>query len=346
MVRDINSKLDKVISEQSDLRKFIDSRLTNLEKSINDKIVNECKNIRDEMYIEITKVNDNIKSVENHLKDFQDKMIYEVGELQTRVETVESQLQSTQKEPYDADITVVLTGLWYCETEKILEKAQSLVHDGLQETLPVVRAMHTPHRDGKPGIEFHSLDDKVRALRAKSKLSENYQYRRVFVRSSQTHTHRVLHQNTMTILKEMELDQKSRFTGSGRLSLKPATPHTNDIYHPPPPPNQTGPSFPPQGFPPLQTNLQMPVYSHAIYQSNQNFHQTYPAVAGNAPSFNSGNQQGMVSVPKHTSYPHHYPGAPHPGPHQTQMITPTNLASENQQSTIQLPTQPTPVSTA
>ena len=70
------------------------------------------------MYIEITKVNDNFKSVENHLKDFQDKMKYEVGDLQTRVETVESQRQSTQKEPYDADITVVMTGLWYCETEK------------------------------------------------------------------------------------------------------------------------------------------------------------------------------------------------------------------------------------
>ena len=225
MVRDINSKLDKVISEQSDLRKSIESRLTNLEKSQSDKTVNECKNIRDEMCIEITKVNDNFKSVESHLKDYQDKMKNEVGDSQARVETIESPLHSIQKEPYHADVTVVLR---YCETENILAKAQSLVHDGLQETLPVVHTMHTPHRDGKPGIvkiEFQSLDDKVRALRAKSKLSENSQYRRVFVRSSQTHTERVLHQNTMTTLKEMGVDQKFRFTGSGRLSLTPATPH-------------------------------------------------------------------------------------------------------------------------
>ena len=94
-------------------------------------------------------MNGNIKSVESHLANFENKTQNEITESQAWVLTVEGKLRSVHKEPHDADVSVVVTGLRCCESEDISKKAESLVPNDLQEHLQVVRTMSTPHNDGE-----------------------------------------------------------------------------------------------------------------------------------------------------------------------------------------------------
>ena len=49
------------------------------------------------------------------------------------------------------------------------------------------------------------------------KLQENISYRRVYMRSSQTHAERISQHNTQTLLQELGMDRRFRLTGNGRL---------------------------------------------------------------------------------------------------------------------------------
>ena len=81
----------------------------------------------------------------------------------------------------------------------------------------------TPHRDSKPGvvkIEFPSTDLKIQALKKKRALKSQQNYNKVYIRAAQTHEERLIHLNTRVLLKELNLDEKFRTTGSGRLVAK------------------------------------------------------------------------------------------------------------------------------
>lgn len=95
--------------------------------------------------------------------------------------------------------------------------------DGLGLDVTVADSYRTPFKNNKPGIvkiQFTCLGDKIAALRAKRKLTENDQYKRVYIRSSQSHTERLLHLNTQILLKECGAEGRYRLTGSGRLVPK------------------------------------------------------------------------------------------------------------------------------
>ena len=142
----------------------------------------------------------------------------EISELQVRMDAVES--QPTPVSPFDPEVSVIFTGLRYHDGEDILARAKELIANGLGESTLVMNAMRTPFRQGKPGIvkiQFSNTDDKIRVLRAKMKLAKDSDYKKVFIRSSQSHAKRLLHNNTVTILQEMGVEQTFLFTGSGRL---------------------------------------------------------------------------------------------------------------------------------
>lgn len=76
----------------------------------------------------------------------------------------------------------------------------------------------------KPGlvkISFARIDQKIRVLRAKRKLAEISGYRSVFLRSSKTHTERLIELNARTILNEMPNGKDfNRITANGRIVKK------------------------------------------------------------------------------------------------------------------------------
>ena len=171
LVKDIQSKLDTVISDQKGLRQSMETRIENLKKGLVMKIESESKGLRDEMYIELTKVGDRVNVIENPLSRFEADLRVEVTQLKSRVLKVKS---NTGSEPFAPDVTIVASGLRFSEGEDILAKAKELITSGLQLPAEVVNAERTPARDGRPGIvkiEFPDVDTKVQVLRAKMNLA-------------------------------------------------------------------------------------------------------------------------------------------------------------------------------
>lgn len=84
----------------------------------------------------------------------------------------------------------------------------------------------------KPGlvkISFARVDQKIRVLRAKRKLGEISDYRSVFLRSSKSHTERLIELNARTILNEMPNGKDFRITANSRIVKKTDNePNTRD----------------------------------------------------------------------------------------------------------------------
>ena len=107
--------------------------------------------------------------------------------------------------------------------EDLLEKATRFVSVGFELDIPVVDAKRTPHRNGQPEIvkiQFESKGDKIKALKEKKKLKDSGAYNRVYIRSSQTHTQRIMHLNTKALLDVTGAGNQLRMTGSGSLIPK------------------------------------------------------------------------------------------------------------------------------
>lgn len=123
---------------------------------------------------------------------------------------------------YDCDVSVIITGVRYSVDEDVQDKAEKLIHEGLDlPRVKVVRAMRTPFRNGKPGIlkvQLESLPVKIEVLRAKAALRDYGALgNRVFIHGSRTHVERLLEHNIKTILDQLPDGHRFRMTGSGRL---------------------------------------------------------------------------------------------------------------------------------
>ncbi len=72
----------------------------------------------------------------------------------------------------------------------------------------------------KPGlvkIQFEKLADKVTVLREKKHLSNSQEFRRVFLRSSTSHTDRLIELNFKTILDFIPGEDNFKLTNNGRV---------------------------------------------------------------------------------------------------------------------------------
>jgi molecular chaperone GrpE (heat shock protein) len=229
-IQSLERKVDTSIADQQNFRKSFETRLQNLEKNVNIKIEKESKGVKEEFQMEIVKLTDNIDTVNKKRVQFETEFYKNMTVLQNRVSVLEmdgpdfeAKIAEFTRESFHPDNTVVVTGIRYSQGEDIVQKAKSLIIDGLNLDVDVVNAARTPFREGKPGIvkiEFNSKAEKITVLRAKKTLANSEHYQRVYIRSSQTHTERLLQLNTKTILKELGAEEKYRLTGSGRLVLK------------------------------------------------------------------------------------------------------------------------------
>lgn len=220
-IKELERKIDSSVSDQAAFRKSVEDRFDNLKTAIDAKISAECKSIRDEFQLEIVQVKDRVTIMEQQMLTLNETLIKEIDNLKDRMETVEK--KDPAYEPFHPEVSVVATGVRYDQHEDILEKAKALIKDGLHLDVTVVDAMRTPYRNDRPGIvkiQFENKDDKIAALRAKQNLQTSNIYKKVFMRSSQSHSERLIHLNTQTILREMGVENRFRFTGSGRLVPK------------------------------------------------------------------------------------------------------------------------------
>ena len=240
---EIKKKLDE---HKADFKKRIDKQSKDLQKSINEKIETEVKNLT--KYID-----------------------QEIGTMVTRLEHVETRMKKLeekqeQSEVFSYDTTVIISNLAVELNEDLPKKVDNLIKDGLRlHGIKFLRVLRLQSRNTKPGlvkVQLHSLEDKVKLLRAKQHLSQSEVYKKVFMRSSKSHAERVAEFNMKTLMATLPgLNKDYRLTGNGKLipksEIQPQKSHTpinNGTFGP-------TTSFGPHG-PPGQFSTPNPVFNH------------------------------------------------------------------------------------
>ena len=168
---------------------------------------------------------DDLQRMSEEVKNYVDQ---EASRFVTRFLAIENRLGNLeQQKHYDPDTTLIATGITYSDNENVQDKAKYLI-DALGLDIPVVRAKRLTPRGRHPGlvkIELQSLDHKLQVLRNKNKLSNHNIYRKVYLRSSKSHSDRLIEINANTLIEELGLGHL-RVAANGRII--PRTPH--DFY--------------------------------------------------------------------------------------------------------------------
>ena len=149
----------------------------------------------------------------------------EVSILIARVEATEAEMQRLQQMTtveFDPQVTLVAQGLPTLQGTDVISQAKTLVNRALNEPdIPVVRATRLPSRNSRPGlvkIEVNSLENKIKLLRKKFSLKDTQDFKNVYLRSSKSHTERLLELNIMKLLDEIPNGKdKYKLTSNGRL---------------------------------------------------------------------------------------------------------------------------------
>ena len=127
---------------------------------------------------------------------------------------------AASQDEFPVETTLVCYGLQESPREDIYEKSQELIDSGLGlPNMQVEGAKRLKGYNGKPGvvkITLPTLEAKISALRRKSNLV-NTAYRRVYIRSSQSHSDRLMQKNFQTLLKELPCGDMFRMTSAGKL---------------------------------------------------------------------------------------------------------------------------------
>jgi hypothetical protein len=121
----------------------------------------------------------------------------------------------------DPNLTVIATNVEETD-EPVLDVAREII-GLLDEDVDVLSAGRLKGRYGKPGlvkIALPSLEEKKAILREKKRLKETEKYKTTFIRSSKSHTERLIELNARTILSEIPQGKMYSITANGRIVKK------------------------------------------------------------------------------------------------------------------------------
>ena len=184
---------------------------------------------------------DILKEVSKDIKDIKNSretILGELGALRKQVQDQGQQiktLQSSQSSTshrvaklekcvqidFNPELTIVAINAPRVTGETPMDLARRIVHaTGGGRVNSVINAKHTTSFENRRGVfkmEIATLEDKIDILQKKKKLKDNPSLSRVYLRSSQTHTERLMHLNFKQLLQEVPNGNHYRITGSGRL---------------------------------------------------------------------------------------------------------------------------------
>ena len=178
----------------------------------------------------LNKLDENIDQMKASMSQIQEYFNEELAKFNTRCETIEKKIQKMEddqgkKDEYDPETSLIAFGLQEDVDENVSEKISILIREGLKlNGLAVVRAVRLPSRDERPGLikfQVESLENKIQILRSKRSLEVSDVYKDVYLKSSKSHTDRLIELNFKEMLKMMPSGRDFRITGSGRLQRKP-----------------------------------------------------------------------------------------------------------------------------
>lgn len=206
---------------QASLQSMIEGKLDKFRNDFMANIDEKFKAMRSDIDLELAM----------HTKDIE-TLSQSVDSLLCRVEKVEHSYTSDQalrsydhvNNPLDdPNLTLIATNLKFDNDEDILQIARDLISN-LDESANVLAATRLRSRvQGKPGlvkIAVSSLNEKKSILHGKRKLREVDAYKSVFIRSSKSHTERLIELNARTLLNEIPNGNHFRITSNGRIVKK------------------------------------------------------------------------------------------------------------------------------
>lgn len=203
---EIKRLLIEMRKEQQSLRQSVETRLSNLEETISNRMKKEFSEMRDHVDIEVTKLSDKIEMLEQ------------------KVAYLEVSSDNKRNEPFDPEVTVVALNMREHVEEEIFDVAEEMIQNalGLEDISPV-NVLRLKSKTGKPGvvkIECRNKEDKIEILRNKNKLKDTRDYKKVYLRTSMSHSDRLMQSNFQQILRVMPDGHRFRMTGNGRIILR------------------------------------------------------------------------------------------------------------------------------
>jgi hypothetical protein len=200
----------EIADTSNNLKKSIDQKFENLNKMFNDRMDRDVKEMKTHIDLEIG------------------KLTRKIEELELRVSDIERNQLASSNVQFDPEVTVVAINLPKSPDENTMEEVADLFNVGLKiRDVEPVRVLRLPSREGKPGIvkiELSNREDKIATLRAKTNLRFSQEFRKVFLRTSMSHTDRILQMNFREILKELPNGDTYRIAANGRVLKKDDSP--------------------------------------------------------------------------------------------------------------------------
>lgn len=169
---------------------------------------------------------DIVKTIDERMKGIKDEMMYEFDSFRLRIQTVEErlyELENMQQEQFPVDTTIVVINLQYRIGEDIDQVCRVLITEGLGLDIIPKKCMRLKSNNDKTGlvkIGFQNLQEKITVLREKQRLTQSPRFKRVYIRSSQSHEQRLANFNFKTLLDVLPNGSQLRITSNGRIVKK------------------------------------------------------------------------------------------------------------------------------
>lgn len=199
-IQEIKSMLLDLKNSQDSLRKSMDSKLN----SVTNTVANKIDSLKEDLYLELGRLESKVQKIEQRLTNLEER--------------------HQKEEEFPVDKSIIVINMREEKDEDTEKKCTELIQTGLglREMKPV-RCTRLTSRDGKPGIikvQLRSKQDKISVLRHKNELNKTPPYKRVYIRSAQTHEERLMRQNLQVLMRDLPNSSEYRFTGNGRLVKK------------------------------------------------------------------------------------------------------------------------------
>ncbi len=201
----------------------VDSKLDRLRNELKADVEEKIKAVKQDLDIDIAQISKKYDTMSKEIEELRQKVDGIV--INRSVEVAEGAVYSPDagnRDPLqDVDRCVIATGIHWEEGEDIDAKVKRLL-DSMQDIeIQHVACLRLKARGESrtplTKIAFSSLQDKIKVLRAKSSLRNSSEFSRVFLRSSKSHTERLIEINFKKLMEVVPGAEGLRVAGNGRI---------------------------------------------------------------------------------------------------------------------------------
>jgi polyhydroxyalkanoate synthesis regulator phasin len=200
---DVMILLNDIKKSQDAMSQSISQKFANFERNLKGWMATELNNFKTSVNLDVERMNNKIESLEK------------------KVSQLEQMTTSQSNESFHPDTTIVAINLDETESENLDDVVCKMFEQGLGlRDIKPAKVLRLKGRENKPGvvkIQCYNKEDKIAALRAKKFLRDTTKYKRVYLRTSMTHSERLLRLNFETLMKEIPGGRNLRMTGSGKI---------------------------------------------------------------------------------------------------------------------------------